>query len=95
MAVRDTVRDAQRRIATLDAAHRRAVAHLDRTRAHRADIVAAQDRIVASSQDAVDQVVAEMASSVGIELTATVLGINPTEVRRLTKASAPTPDPAA
>ena len=40
MAVRDEVRDAQRALAILDAAHRRAVARLDQALARRSDVLA-------------------------------------------------------
>jgi hypothetical protein len=39
MSVRDTVRDAQRRLAVLDAAHNRAIARVDLAVARRAEVL--------------------------------------------------------
>ena len=44
MPLRPEVRDAQRTLATLDAAHRRAVARLNQALARRAELIAEQDR---------------------------------------------------
>jgi hypothetical protein len=87
VAIRDNVRDTQRKIAALDAGHRRAVDQLERASARRAEALAEQDRLVASAQAGVDQAVAEMASAIGIELTATLLNLKVPEVRRLTKCN--------
>lgn len=87
MPVRDTVRDTQRRIAALDAAHTRAVARLDRVRARRATALAEEDRLVADAQGEVDRTVADMVRAVGLELTAGVLGLQSSEVRRMAKGT--------
>jgi hypothetical protein len=89
VAVRDTVRDTQRKIAALDAGHRRAVDHLERAWARRAEALAEQDRLVASAQAEVNQAVAEMSEAIGSELTATLLGLKAREVRRMTKGRDP------
>ena len=86
MAVRDEVRDAQRALATLDAAHRRAVARLDQALARRTDVLAEADRQVAAAQGAVEAAIADMARQVSADLTAAVLGLGVTEVRRLAKS---------
>ena len=86
MAVRDEVRDAQRALATLDAAHRRAVARLDQALARRTDVLAEADRQVAAAQGAVEAAIADMARQVSADLTATVLGLDVAEVRRLAKS---------
>jgi hypothetical protein len=86
MAVRDTVRDTQRRIAALDAGHRRAVDQLERACARRAEALSEQDRLVGSAQGGVDQAVAEMAEAIGPELAAELLGLKVPEVRRIAKS---------
>jgi hypothetical protein len=89
MSVRETVRDAQRRLAELDAAYARAVAKLDRASVRRAEVLAEQNRLVAITQEEVDRTVRGMAEAVGVQLTAGVLGLDPGEVRRLLKATRP------
>jgi hypothetical protein len=86
MAVRDEVRDAQRALATLDAAHRRAVARLDQALARRGEVLAEADRRVAAARGGVEAAIADMARQVSADLTAVVLGLDVTEVRRLAKS---------
>jgi hypothetical protein len=90
MSVRDAVRDAQRRLAALDATYNRAVATLEKTIRHRNDVLAQQDRVVANAESDVRRAVAEMVTEFGTELTATVLGLETTEVRRLARGSGAT-----
>jgi hypothetical protein len=87
MAVRDTVRDAQRRLAALDGAYTRAVANFDRTCARRAVVLAEHDSLVALAQGEVERTVAAMAGEIGSELTATLLGLDAAHVRNLAKAT--------
>lgn len=87
MAVRTTVRDAQRTIAALDKAHSHATARLERAVARRTELIAEQDRLVAEARDEVDRAVGEMAAEIGVELTAGLLGRDPAEVRRFAKAA--------
>ena len=89
MPVRPELSAAQRALAVLDAAHARAAASLERATAHRAEVVAEQDRQVVAAQAAVDRAVAEMANSISAELTARLLGLSVNEVRRLAKRHAP------
>jgi hypothetical protein len=63
MSVRETVRDAQRRLADLDACHARALAKLNRASARRAELIAEQDRVVAVAQKDVDRTVGAMADA--------------------------------
>jgi hypothetical protein len=86
MPLRPEVRDAQRTLATLDAAHRRAVARLNQTLARRAESFAEQDRHVAAAQAEVDKAVVAMAGEVSAELTAHLLDLDVADVRRLLKA---------
>jgi hypothetical protein len=85
MPLRDTVRDAQRKLAELDSAHRRAAAKLDRATARRTAVLAEQDRLVQGAQNEVDRAIAAMALETGPELAATVLGLEVAHVRRLGK----------
>jgi hypothetical protein len=85
MPLRPEVRDAQRTLATLDAAHRRAVARLNQVLARRAELIAEQDRHVAAAQAEVDKAVMAMASEVSVELTAHLLDLDVADVRRLVK----------
>ena len=86
MPVRPEVREAQRTIAVLDAAHRHAVDRLDQVLVRRAEVLAEQDRLVATAQGVVEQAVADMANQVSVELAAQLLCLEPAEVRRLSKA---------
>lgn len=86
MPLRPEVRDAQRTLATLDAAHRRAVARLNQVLARRAELIAQQDDHVAAAQAELDKAVVAMASEVSVELTAHLLDLDVADVRRLVKA---------
>jgi hypothetical protein len=90
MPVRETVRDAQRRLGALDASYARAVAKLNRVSSRRAEVLAEQDRLVAAAQEDVDRKIGAMADAVGAQLTASVLGLTPTDIRRLVKLRRPT-----
>ena len=85
MPVRPEVREAQRTIAALDAAHRNATTRLDQVLARRAEVLAEQDRLAASAQAAVERSVAEMANQLSAELAAQLLGLELIEVRRIAK----------
>jgi hypothetical protein len=87
MSLRDTVRDAQRRLAELDAAHRREIAKLDRATARRREVLSKHDTLVASAQADVDQTVVAMATEIGIDLTSSLLGLNSTDVRHLVRSA--------
>jgi hypothetical protein len=86
MSVRETVRDAQRRLAALDADYARAVAKLNRASARRAEVLREQGRLVAIAQEDVDRTVVAMADAVGAQMTANLLGLDPANVRRLVKS---------
>ena len=89
MPVRDEVRNAQRALAALDAAHSRALARLDQALARRGEVMAEQDRQVAAAQTGVDAAIAEMARQLSADLAATVLGLDVAEVRRVIKSFPP------
>ena len=86
MAVRDAVRDAQRRLAALDGAYTRAVTNFERTHARRAEALAEHDSLVAVAQGEVERTVAAMAVEIGADLTASLLGMDAAQVRQLAKA---------
>jgi phage shock protein A len=86
LPVRPEVREAQGLLAALDTAHAHAVGRLAQAVERRAEVLAEQDRLVASAQEAVDQAVADMANQVSVELASQLFDLGPTEVRRLAKA---------
>ena len=83
----ETVRSVQGVLARLASDHSRAQSRLERAEARRAAVISAQDKAVAAAQHAVDQVVAEMAKALGPELTAGVLEMRLSDVRRLVKVT--------
>jgi hypothetical protein len=85
MPTRDAVKDYQGRIAKLDAAHNAALVQLDVARRRRAELVTAQDKLVATAEHAVDQAAAAMAVEVGPELAASLLDRDVADLRRLAK----------
>lgn len=82
MPVRSAIREAQRTLATLDAAYARAVAKHERASAARERAIAEQDRLVELAAREVEGAVAAMVSAIGVEMTANVLGIDVGEARR-------------
>ena len=86
MPVRSEVREAQRLLAALDAAHAHATRRLAQAVGRRAEVPADQDRLVAAAQGALERAVADMANQVSAELAAQLCGFELAEVRRLAKA---------
>ena len=98
MKVRSNVKEYQRRLAQLDADHSRAQDRLAAARRKRADVVGDQDRLVTAAEHEVKAAVAAMAAEVGPDVTAALLNIDPSDVRRLVKTRpypAATPEPRA
>ena len=87
MPVRDQVRRTQLTLAALDAAHMRATTRLDQARARRAEVLAEADLAVSAAQEGVAAAVVNMATAVGVELTAQILGVDAAEVRRIAKVN--------
>lgn len=85
MAARDNVKTYQKRIAELDAAHRRAENRLVDQQRKRAELIVAQDELVAEARQAVEEATATMAAEIGPELAARLTGCELTEVRRLVR----------
>lgn len=88
MPVRPEVRDTQRTLAALDAAHTKAIAALEQAVERRKAAVAAHDRRVAAAQAGVEHAVAAMADQISVERTAQLLNMDVATVRRCTKAHA-------
>ena len=86
MPVRPEVREAQRLLAALDTAHAHAVGRLAQAVERRAEVLAEQDRLVATAREALEWAVADMANQVSVELAAQLFDLGPAEVRRLAKA---------
>lgn len=87
MKVRNAIRDYQRRLAELDAGYSRARDRLTAAQAKRTKILEEQDQLVAAAQREVDEAVAAMAQEAGPDLTASLLDMELTLVRRLVKES--------
>ena len=85
MTVRDAVRQAQRQLASLDSAHARARARLERANAGRAAALAEHDRRVQVARDELDRAVADMVAAVGEASAAELLGIELVEARHAAK----------
>lgn len=85
MGVRENVRETQRKIAALDSVHSRAVTKLGRAISRRSEVLAEQDGLVASAEAEVGKAVSAMALAIGVELTVTLLELEPAEVRRMAK----------
>jgi hypothetical protein len=86
MALRSNIRDAQRSIAALDAAHARTTAAFEAAVARRADVLAEEDRRVAAARERVERTVADMARQLSPALTSRLLDVALAEVRRITRA---------
>ena len=82
MPTRPEVRDAQRTIASLDAAYSRAEAAHGLALNRRAEVIAEQDQLVDRARSATERAVAEMAHQLSPELTAHLLGLDLSSVRR-------------
>ena len=94
MVTRDTVKDLQRLIAKLDAAHDVAQTQLQAARRCRAEVLAAQDAAVSDAERSVDEAAVAMAVEVGPELAGNLLGRDVSEMRRLMKRQRSTSDSA-
>ena len=91
----EAVKDYQRRMAQLAAAHSKALGKLEATLARRAEALAEHDQRVAEAGTEVRRAIAIMAVEVGSELTANVLGLDPVVVRRLAKKASADTNPTA
>jgi hypothetical protein len=81
----EAIRDYQRRLARLAAAHAKALNRLEAEQAVRARVLGKHDRRVEEAGIGVRKAIATMASEVGAELTASVLGLDLRSVHRLAR----------
>ncbi|NNN21465.1 MAG: hypothetical protein HKL80_05620 [Acidimicrobiales bacterium] len=89
MPARESIRNAQKLIATLDGKHSRAKAGLELTQAKRAHAIENLDRLVAQAQSQVNKSIVDMADVVGVELTASLLDLESSYVQKLVKTIKP------
>ena len=89
MPARESIRNAQKLIATLDGRHSRAKAGLELTQAKRAHAIENLDRLVKVAQSQVNQSIVDMADAVGVDLTASLLNLESTHVQKLVKTIKP------
>jgi hypothetical protein len=84
---RMSVKEAQKLLSQLEAAHTKALGRLEATMARHRGVLAEQEQLVAAAESGVRGSVAAMAAGVGPDLTAALLGMDVGEVRRLTKVA--------
>ncbi len=87
MATSEAVKNYKHLLGQLAGAHERARARLEAVQAKRSEVIAAQDQLVVVASSGVDRAVVAMATGVGPELTAGVLGLDVAEVKRLVKSA--------
>ncbi len=87
MAARERLRDHQAAAAKAVGAHSAALARLEAVISRRAEVLAAQDCLVAAASAEVDAAVVTTAKVMGADVAATLLDVSKGEVRRVTKAS--------
>jgi hypothetical protein len=87
MPSKDTVKSYQAALARYVADHDRASARLEQSMSRRAEILVAQDQAVAAAREAVQQAVISMAHALGPDLTAALLELDVTDVRRFSRSA--------
>ena len=87
MAASESVRNYKQLLGQLATAYEKARGRLTIVEAKRVEVIATQDQLVAAASSAVDRAVVAMATGVGPELTAGVLGLDVAEVKRLVKSA--------
>ena len=87
LAARERLRDHQAAAAKVVGAHGAALARLEAVTARRAEVLAAQDLLVADANAEVAAAVVTAAQLMGADVAATLLDVSRAEVRRLTKAA--------
>ena len=87
MAASESVRKYKHLLGQLAGAYEKARGRLTIVEAKRVEVIATQDQLVAAASSAVDRAVVAMATGVGPELTAGVLGLDVAEVKRLVKSA--------
>jgi hypothetical protein len=87
LAARERLRDHQAATAKAVGAHSAALARLDVVISRRAEVLAAQDCLVAAASIEVGAAVVTAAQVMGIDVAATLLDLAKAEVRRVIKAA--------
>ena len=87
LAARERLRDHQAAAAKAVAIHGAALARLDTTISRRADVLAAQDALVATASAEVVAAVSAVAQVMGVDLAAAMLDLPKAEVHRATKTA--------
>jgi hypothetical protein len=85
MPTRDAVKDYQRRLAQLDAAHMKAKGQLEDAIGKRVEALAIHDELVAQAAEGVRRAVADIAVTFGTEMAANLAGLDRAGVRRMVK----------
>jgi hypothetical protein len=87
MAARERLRDHQVAAANVVSAHSAALARLEAVTSRRAEVLVAQDGLVAAANAEVIAAVVTAAKVMGADVTATLLDVTKSEVRRAMKAA--------
>ena len=87
LAARERLRDHQAAAAKAVGAHSAALARLEAVTSRRAEVLAAQDCLVAAANAEVAAAVVTAAKVMGADVAATLLDVSKAEVRRATKAA--------
>jgi hypothetical protein len=95
LAARERLRDHHAAAAKAIGAHSAAVARLEAVTSRRAEVLAAQDCLVAAANAEVAAAVVRAAQVMGVDVAATLLDVGKREVRRVTKAAEVTGDRGA
>lgn len=92
LAARERLRDYQAAAAKAVSAYGAALARLEGASSRRAEVLAAQERLVAAANADVAAAVVAAAQLMGIDVAATLLDVSKAEVRRVTRAARGTGD---
>ena len=87
LAARERLRDHQATAAKAVGAHSAALTRLDAVMSRRAEVLGAQDCLVAAANAEVEAAVVTAAQVMGVDVAATLLDLTKAEVRRVIKAS--------
>ena len=87
LAARERLRDHQAAAAKAVGAHSAALTRLDAVMSRRAEVLAAQDCLVAAANAEVAAAIVTAAQVMGVDVAATLLDLTKAEVRRVIKAA--------
>ncbi len=89
MPARESIRNAQKLIATLDGRHSRAKAGLELAQTKRANAIKNLDHLVKIAQAQVNQAIVDMANCIGVDMTSSLLNLEISNVQKLVKTIKP------